>query len=414
MTKFAANQIDSSGRWRIDTHRSGPFTFEIGINMNEISSLLTRVEDAYDRFYAIPLINEFVDELESISLVSAIYGTNTIEGATFTEKETEETMNLTADRIQNEQQQRVINLQEAYKTIKSKSPHPSDASEAKRLLTVNQFKEFHKIVCKQLSIPQNNTPGEYRKEIKSNPVRVGDAIHGGVYTPPKCHDDIIRLTQCLAQWANHDTVNNLSPLLRAPLVHYYFERIHPFQDGNGRVGRLIEAWALETSGYHYVSKAINKYYLNNINKYYLLFNECRKEAEKKSSFPNTPFIQFFLEGMLDTINYLQDKANSIISWHLLKSTANDLEHDKIINSRQAAIFKQVIDDETLDHIQKLARQPWYIALYKNLNVRTKLRDLKILTNKNILSISKDGKIKIDFIKTSLKLHQNPRTSAVKK
>lgn len=414
MTKLSTNKAD---RWRIDTHRSGPFTFEVGVDMNEVDFLLTRVEDAYDRFYAAPFFNELIDELESLSLVSAVHSTNTIEGATFTIKETAETMKLTADQIQNEQQQRIINLQEAYNKIKSNSLHPTFTSKIpkiKALLTATQFQEFHKIVCKNLTLPAHHSPGEYRKETKGSLVQVGDDKHGGVYTPPKCPVDIIKLTQALADWSNHDTVINLSPLLRAPLVHYYFERIHPFQDGNGRVGRLIEASILEESGYHYVSKAITSYYLINIDKYYALFNECRKSAEKKLPYPNTPFVKFFLEGILDTINYLQDKVNSFISLHITQSYASQLKEDKTINDRQATLLQQIISDNSLDQLKKLVKQPWYDALYKNLSRRTKQRDLEALKNKNLLSVSTDGKIEIYRIKPSLKLHRNPRTSAIHK
>ncbi|WP_365303207.1 Fic family protein [uncultured Thiodictyon sp.] len=51
-------------------------------------------------------------------------------------------------------------------------------------------------------------------------------------------------------------------LIRAPLVHYYYEQIHPFWDGNGRVGRVIEASLLLGEGFRYAPFAQARYYLD--------------------------------------------------------------------------------------------------------------------------------------------------------
>ena len=55
------------------------------------------------------------------------------------------------------------------------------------------------------------------------------------------------------------------------------------------------------------------FYLKHLDKYYTLFNQCRKAAQQREKNPNTPFVEFFLQGMLHTINRLQDNANKIIA-----------------------------------------------------------------------------------------------------
>jgi fido (protein-threonine AMPylation protein) len=50
--------------------------------------------------------------------------------------------------------------------------------------------------------------------------------------------------------------------IRAPLVHFYYEQIHPFWDGNGRVGRVIEATLLQAAGYRYAPFAMARHYLD--------------------------------------------------------------------------------------------------------------------------------------------------------
>ncbi|MEX0636471.1 MAG: Fic family protein, partial [Ferruginibacter sp.] len=77
-----------------------------------------------------------------------------------------------------------------------------------------------------------NTPGTVLK----------NAINGEViYTPPCC-EDVLRdkLTE-LEQFINDPGLSALDPLVKMALIHYQFEAIHPFSDGNGRTGRIINA-----------------------------------------------------------------------------------------------------------------------------------------------------------------------------
>ena len=58
-----------------------------------------------------------------------------------------------------------------------------------------------------------------------------------IYTPPDDYDTILRLMKNLEEYLNED--NDISPLIKLAVQHYQFESIHPFYDGNGRTGRII-------------------------------------------------------------------------------------------------------------------------------------------------------------------------------
>lgn len=60
-----------------------------------------------------------------------------------------------------------------------------------------------------------------------------------VYTPPQHPDDVIKLMSELEQFINDDSIFKVDPLIKMALIHYQFESIHPFYDGNGRTGRII-------------------------------------------------------------------------------------------------------------------------------------------------------------------------------
>ena len=69
-----------------------------------------------------------------------------------------------------------------------------------------------------------------------------NAINGEViYTPPCCEDVLRDKMAALEQFINDPDSSALDPLVKMALIHYQFEAIHPFADGNGRTGRIVNA-----------------------------------------------------------------------------------------------------------------------------------------------------------------------------
>ena len=60
-----------------------------------------------------------------------------------------------------------------------------------------------------------------------------------VYTPPQDHASIIALMKNLEKFINDDELLDADPLVKMAIIHHQFESIHPFYDGNGRTGRII-------------------------------------------------------------------------------------------------------------------------------------------------------------------------------
>ena len=60
-----------------------------------------------------------------------------------------------------------------------------------------------------------------------------------VYTPPQDFNDISRLMSNLENFINIPEISNYDPLIKMAIIHFQFESIHPFYDGNGRTGRII-------------------------------------------------------------------------------------------------------------------------------------------------------------------------------
>lgn len=92
-----------------------------------------------------------------------------------------------------------------------------------------------------------------------------NAITGAViYTPPCCEDEIREKLAALEKFINDNSISELDPLIKMALIHYQFEAIHPFGDGNGRTGRILNALYLSqqkllTQPVLYLSSYVVKY-----------------------------------------------------------------------------------------------------------------------------------------------------------
>lgn len=144
----------------------------------------------------------------------------------------------------------ILNLKGAYDFIKG-------LKHKRGYLVLNEefIRNTHSLITKGIEGEWSN-PGRYRSHI----VKVGDESHGGVYTPPKCLQDIRTLMRVFCEWINSKELVDLYPPIRAALAHYYFGLIHPFGDGNGRVARISEALMLRVSGIKYVPIMLSNFY----------------------------------------------------------------------------------------------------------------------------------------------------------
>jgi Fic family protein len=102
--------------------------------------------------------------------------------------------------------------------------------------------------------------------------------------------------------------DDLPPLVRAGLLHHQFETIHPYLDGNGRIGRLLvtlllEQWDLLAQPLLYLSL----FFKRNRDDYYRLLNAVRIEGDWES------WIRFFLEGVATIAKEATDTARDLFA-----------------------------------------------------------------------------------------------------
>lgn len=97
-----------------------------------------------------------------------------------------------------------------------------------------------------------------------------------VYTPPQNINDINNLLSNLEKYINESEFHNIDSLIKMPIIHFQFESIHPFYDGNGRTGRLINILYLVKEGLLDIPVLyLSSYIIKNKQQYYFLLQDVR-------------------------------------------------------------------------------------------------------------------------------------------
>lgn len=154
--------------------------------------------------------------------------------------------------------------------------------------------------------------------------RTGEVI----YTPPQEYDEIVKLMNNLEFFINDDD-NEVDNLVKMAIIHYQFETIHPFYDGNGRTGRIINILYLVLKGLlDYPILYLSRYIIQNKKDYYNLLQTTRTENRWED------WILFMLEGIKQTskeaiilvtqIRALMDKYKNEMRTKLPKIYSKDL------------------------------------------------------------------------------------------
>jgi Fic family protein len=154
---------------------------------------------------------------------------------------------------------------------------------AKTRLTHEDVLRLHTIIAG--AVMDQGEAGRYR-DIR---VRVG------TYMPPP-PEDVSGLMFEFLEWWNKDAPK-LSPVLSSAIVHYRFESIHPFADGNGRTGRALALWELYRRGFdtHHVF-SVDEYYWEDRPRYYAALQAVRLQGDDLSS-----WLEYSAEGLQQTL-----------------------------------------------------------------------------------------------------------------
>lgn len=229
-------------------------------------------------------LNNYNDEIKIIHLTEKewkiftedfVYNTNAIEGSTVTEKEVPGI--LDKEKPENEEEIETQGVAKAVEYIRK----------TKQELSIDLLLKLHKLCFK------NSKPfaGKFRNVNVVVKNSAGQILHVGV---PK--EELKDYLNDFIKWYKNNK-NKFKPLVLAAILHNQFEHIHPFQDGNGRVGRLLLNFILLKNNYPPINIM-----LEDRQKYYKILQEYSKNDNLK------PTLEFLIKQYKKTLKEVSTKT----------------------------------------------------------------------------------------------------------
>lgn len=134
-----------------------------------------------------------------------------------------------------------------------------------------------------------------------------------VYEPPQDHDTILTLMKNLENYINDDTLSDVDPLVKMAIIHHQFESIHPFYDGNGRTGRIINIlYLIKQNLLSLPILYLSRYIIRHKADYYKLLQEVRDTGNWE------PWILYMLEAVIQTsqstIQVIQEMSKAMLQY----------------------------------------------------------------------------------------------------
>jgi len=181
-------------------------------------------------------------------------------------------------------------------------------------VSTRMLKESHKILMQGVR-GEHKTPGEFRKT--QNWIG-GATMDDAIFIPPP-QSEVNNLMNDFENFLHNENIN-VPLLIRAAIGHYQFETIHPFLDGNGRIGRLLITLQMVGSGV--LSKPIlylSDYFEKHRTNYYDNLNRVREKNDL------TQWIKFFLVAVIET------SKSGIETFRRILKLKDKIDNEKIVS-----------------------------------------------------------------------------------
>ncbi|MBR2833639.1 MAG: Fic family protein [Lactococcus lactis] len=231
------------------------------------------------------------------------------------------------------------------------------------------------------------TEGEIDSNEKPNGVLFRERIEGkiimvGNHIPPETE---LEITFQLSKWIEFINDHSFPYIVRAIIGHYFFENIHPFNDGNGRIGRYIFSRYLSKKLDAFSGLVISQKINENKAAYYKAF-EITGDAYNKAeaTFFMLSMLRYVSEGQKEIIDILEGKSQKldvVMAW-LKNNNYSDEENYILFLLYQSQLFTDDEDDGIQDNtISKLAKEE------TTFSIRSIKRALEKLEKTNIITLS---------------------------
>jgi len=322
---------------------------------NKILKNIGSIEASKEVIDHAPLLPYYEKEFRKDAFVRSVhYGTH-IEGNELNFKEAQKVIEGQDIVARERDIQEVLNYRKVVEMI----------GELNKKIDEDLILTLHKLTVSK--ILDNEKSGKYR----STKVVIKNSRTGEVSFTPPPSEKIKSQIKDLLQFLNSPSSQDIHPVLRAGIVHFEFVRIHPFVDGNGRVGRALSMLLLFQEGYD-IRKffSLEEYFDTDAKSYYAAL-----QAVEKNKGDLTNWLEYFTQGLAIELSKIKDKIENIsVDVHLKKKLGGK---PVMLTDRQIKIIEYV---QSTGYLQNRA----FGSLFPMVSEDTILNELKGLLKTGII------------------------------
>lgn len=271
------------------------YTFDLSLNWKVIRAIskIDRFDASWSSIEKIE--GKSLKQLKSVATIQSVGASTRIEGAKLTDEDVEELLSkIDINKIEDRDSQEVVGY---FNVLDLISESFSDIG-----IRESNIKNLHNLLLK-FSEKDVWHRGDYKQHTNAVQATFPDGTKQVIFktTDPGFSTEIAM--KSLIEWYADE--KEVHPLISCAAFVYDFLSIHPFQDGNGRLSRLLTTLLLLKSGYKWIEYVSFEHEIENNKKtYYRVLRSCQAQRPNEDI---TEWIDFFLESLTNLQDKLQNK-----------------------------------------------------------------------------------------------------------
>ena len=332
--------------------------------------MLGEAQSKIEHLRGVPLEPNVTREFNRVYLAKGAWATTAIEGNTLEEEQAQQVIQGTLD-LPPSQEYLGVEVENAVSAMNGVIDDL--LKNGPRDITPARLKEWNSEVLKGLDVDDGVVPGEFRQDAR---------VVGPYRCPPAA--EVEQLVDRMCDWlqAQFDVPEDQAEyrlvftIVKAVAVHVYFEWIHPFGDGNGRTGRLLEYYTLLTSGVPLPAAVLlTTHYNATRSEYYR-----QLDRTSKSGGDLVPFIRYAVRGFVDGLRVQIDRVKAMqmdVMWE-------NFIHHSLPGTSEMSVRRRRLVLELSRQKEPVPRQllsrfsPGVVAAYGAKSEKTVTRDVNAL------------------------------------
>jgi Fic family protein len=351
--------------------------------------LLGEARSKCDHLRFVPLAWDTARELQKVYLAKGVFATTSIEGNTLSEEQVRERMEkqLQLPVSQEYMGREIDNMVAAYNDIVVRAMDGQCVS-----LSIETLKQFNRLILEGTSYEPDAVPGELRQH----------SVAAGPYLAAPWVD-IEHLLTMLCDWINGPSFRPPDEASRVPYAfikavtaHIYIEWIHPFGDGNGRLGRLVEFLVLVSGGVPIpAAHILTSHYNETRNEYYRQLHVASRNGGDLR-----PFLAYAAQGWVDGLTAAIKKLHrqqELLMWQSIVDQAFDGLRPSPTKHRQRLLARTLGNGtEWLTRQQVRVLTPELAEEYAGMTTKAVTRDLNDLRQMGFIRTDDAGRYRADL------------------